>query len=168
MTEELDQVAADIITGLMDERDEALARATKAEADLAGCKIALEQAWASIRERDAAIAEAEARALAGVTTLHTVIADIRAATVGGKPMLSELSASIAEMREMDRAQAFAAGYEAGEKAEREAIVTHINGRIDHVDDCAKWGGSKQYLQSLKGGVMELKHCAAAIRKRGEG
>ena len=54
------------------------------------------------------------------------------------------------------------------KAEREAIITHIGGRVDHVEDAAKWGGSKQYLQSLKGGVTELNHLAAAIRKRGEG
>ncbi len=33
-------------------------RAEIAEAALAGCKIALEQAWASIRERDTMIAEA--------------------------------------------------------------------------------------------------------------
>jgi hypothetical protein len=50
----------------------------------------------------------------------------------------------------------------------EACADEISDRADFVEDSIKWGGSKQYLTSLKGGLIELRNIAAAIRKRGEG
>ena len=50
----------------------------------------------------------------------------------------------------------------------ETCVDEISDRADFVEDSIKWGGSKQYLTSLKGGLIELRNIAAAIRKRGEG
>ncbi len=52
----------------------------------------------AIAARDAMIAEAESLAL-DVTTLHRVISDIRAATVGGKPMLSDLAQALVAWRD---------------------------------------------------------------------
>ena len=111
---------------------------------------------AALPEVQALILTAEARALDSVTTLHTVIADIRAATVGSKPMLSEL------------AQALVAWRDEAVKAERQTIADACTDRADYLDDAAKWGGSKQYLASLKGGGVELRNMHAAIRTRGEG
>ena len=59
----------------------------------------------------AIVAEAVDAALDDVTTLHRVISDIRMATVGGKPMLSELAAALVAWR--DEAV----------KAEREALTS---------------------------------------------
>ena len=52
-------------------------------------------------------------------------------------------------------------------AEREACAVLASVRADSLDDAIKWGGGKVYLASLKGGLIELRNLAAAIRKRGE-
>ena len=100
---------------------------------------------AALPEVQALILTAEARALAGVTTLHTVIADIRAATVGSKPMLSELAAALVAWR--DEAV----------RAEREACVAECKHRAS-----TREGIGDFHL------MREAERCAAAIRKRGEG
>ena len=100
---------------------------------------------ATLPEVQALILTAEARALAGVTTLHTVIADIRAATVGSKPMLSELAAALVAWR--DEAV----------RAEREACVAECQHRASQHEN------NGHYLL-----MREVELCAAAIRKRGEG
>ena len=53
----------------------------------------------AIAAMDALIAEAVASALDSVTTLHRVISDIRAATVGTKPMLSDLAKALVAWRD---------------------------------------------------------------------
>ena len=120
------------------------------------CATVAESIIDAIAARDAMIAAAETRALDSVTTLHRVISDVRAATVGTTPMLSDL------------AQALVAWRDEAVKAERQTIADACTDRADYLDDAAKWGGSKQYLASLKGGVVELRNMHAAIRKRGEG
>ena len=111
----------------------------------------------AIAARDAMIAAAEARALAGVTTLHTVIADIRAATVGSNPMLSELAAALVAWR--DEAV----------RAEREACARLV--------DCGCDKRQKAAVIEAKTSAERARACgqyncgaedADAIRKRGEG
>ena len=99
----------------------------------------------AIAARDAMIAAAEALALAGVTTLHTVISDIRAATVGITPMLSELAAALVAWR--DEAV----------MAEREACVAECKHRAS-----TREGIGDFHL------MREAERCADALRKRGEG
>lgn len=98
---------------------------------------------AALPEVQALTAAAEARALDSVTTLHTVIADIRAATVGSKPMLSEL------------AQALVAWRDEAVRAEREACAVTV-------EFCAT-----DCIFEAKAGRLN-DQWAAAIRKRGEG
>ena len=101
--------------------------------------------YAALPEVQALTAAAEARALDSVTTLHMVIADIRAATVGSKPMLSEL------------AQALVAWRDEAVRAEREACVAECQHRASQHEN------NGHYLL-----MREVELCAAAIRKRGEG
>lgn len=97
------------------------------------------------------IQAAEQRALDSVTTLHTVIAAIREATVGSKPMLADLPAALVEWRR-----------EAVD-AEREAFAALAVAQADRLSDAAKWGGGPKYVASVKGGEAELRNLAAAIR-----
>lgn len=94
----------------------------------------------AITARDAMIAEAETRALDSVTTLHTVIAYIRAATVGDRPMLSDLAAALVAWRD-----------EAAAK-EREACA-------QEVDD---------WFYDPASDELTDRRLGDAIRKRGEG
>lgn len=100
---------------------------------------------AALPEVQAIVDAAVKAALDDVTTLHTVIADIRAATVGSKPMLSELAAALVEWR--DEAV----------RAEREACVAECKHRAS-----TREGIGDFHL------MREAERCAAAIRKRGEG
>ena len=50
--------------------------------------------------------------------------------------------------------------------ERGELADKAVDRAEYLEDAAKWGGSKQYLASIKGGAIELRQHAAAIRKRG--
>ena len=111
----------------------------------------------AIAARDALILTAEARALDSVTTLHTVIANIRAATVGDRPMLSELAAALVAWR--DEAV----------RAEREACARLV--------DCGCDKGQKAAVIEAKNSADRARACgqyscgaedADAIRKRGEG
>ncbi len=49
-------------------------------------------------------------------------------------------------------------------AERERCAKVIEMRSDYLEDAIKRGGGKTYETSLKGGLTELRHIAAAIRK----
>ena len=49
-------------------------------------------------------------------------------------------------------------------AERERCAKVASARADYLEDAIKFGGSKKLIASLKGGVLELRHIAAAIRK----
>lgn len=111
---------------------------------------------AALAARDAMIAEAETRALAGVTTLHTVISDIRAATVGITPMLSDLAQALVSWRDEavakereDCARMVDCGCEKGQKA---AVIDPKNG-ADRARACGQYNCGAED--------------AAAIRKRGE-
>ena len=66
---------------------------------LAGGPTSTENEYILKSASDAQIAAAVQAALDGVTTLHTVIADIRAATVGTKPMLADLPAALVAWRD---------------------------------------------------------------------
>ncbi len=112
---------------------------------------------AALPEVQALTAAAEARALNSVTTLHTVISDIRAATVGTKPMLSELAAALVAWR--DEAV----------RAEREASARLV--------DCGCDKRQKAAVIEAKTSAERARACgqyncgaedADAIRKRGEG
>ena len=133
-----------LIVELVDERD-------KAKADLQNPAV-----LAALPEVQALILTAEARALAGVTTLHTVIADIRAATVGSKPMLSELAAALVAWR--DEAVA----------AEREACAALADKTADKYWRSLLITRSETEVEVDDGKMDAAFEIAAAIRKRGEG
>ena len=114
-------------------------------------------ARAALAARDAMIDKAETRALDSVTTLHTVIADIRAATVGYRPMLSDLAQALVSWRDEavakereDCARMVDCGCEKGQKA---AVIDPKNG-ADRARACGQYNCGAED--------------AAAIRKRGEG
>ena len=64
-----------------------------------------------------------------------------------------------------RTDLIAAMIEEAVQAEREACAVMIEQRADYLDDAIKCGGSKEYLNSLDGGRIELRSKAAAIRAR---
>ena len=113
--------------------------------------------YAALPEVQAMIAAAETRALDSVTTLHTVIAHIRAATVGDRPMLSELAAALMAWR--DEAV----------KAEREACLAIISEYAENeiLKPASGWPDEEVRAWN-NGGLDHLLAAAAAIRKRGEG
>jgi hypothetical protein len=113
--------------------------------------------YAALPEVQALIAAAEARALDSVTTLHTVIADIRAATVGSKPMLSDLARALVAWRDEAVAK------------EREACLEIINeyGQDDILQPASAWNDDEVRAWN-NGGLDHLIAVADAIRKRGEG
>lgn len=51
--------------------------------------------------------------------------------------------------------------DAREAALREAAKV-LADRAGYLEDAVKWGGSKQYLASLKGGAIELRHARNSI------
>ena len=54
--------------------------------------------------------------------------------------------------------------DAAVEAERERCAKVADVRADLIEDAIKWGGGITYLTSLKGGLIELRNNAAAIRK----
>jgi hypothetical protein len=54
--------------------------------------------------------------------------------------------------------------DAAVKAERERIAAMIETRADYLEDSIKFCGNKKLIVSLKGGTIELRRIAAAIRK----
>lgn len=77
-----------------------------------------------------AVAEMIRQAVADATGLHLVIAAIREATVGGKPMLSDLPAALLEWRQQAVEQ------------EREACAKV----------CEKWGGENNTAQAIAAAI----------------
>lgn len=45
----------------------------------------------------------------------------------------------------------------------EACADKCADRAVYIEDCIKWGGTKTYLTSLKGGIIELSNTGSAIR-----
>lgn len=75
---------------------------------------------------------------------------------------------LAEALETAEAAAFSAGFEAGERAEREACAILLSERVDTLDDAIKRSGRKRHTSHpLMAALIELHNIAAAIRKRGE-
>lgn len=96
------------------------------------------------------VAEAVQAALDDVTTLHRVIADIRMATVGSKPMLSELAAALVAWRAEAVRQALGI---------TKPLAAELLQWID--DELGRWPTDTAYAD-------DLARFAAAIRARGEG
>lgn len=53
--------------------------------------------------------------------------------------------------------------EAAVKRALEAAADKCADRSLYIEDCIKWGGSKTYITSLKGGIIELSDTGQAIR-----
>ena len=100
-----------------------------------------------------AVAEMIQQAVADATGLHLVIAAIREATVGGKPMLSDLPAALLEWRQQAVEQ------------EREACAQVVSVQARPFTE-AKTGEcqNKQLIESIEAALLSI---AAAIRARGE-
>ena len=112
---------------------------------------------AALPEVQAMIADAETRALDSVTTLHRVIADIRAATVGYRPMLSELAQALVSWRDeavANERDACARLVDCGcDKSQKTAVIEAENS-AERARACGQYNCGAED--------------AAAIRKRGEG
>lgn len=100
-----------------------------------------------------AVAEMIRQAVADATGLHLVIAAIREATVGGKPMLSDLPAALLEWRQQ------------AVQAEREACARIVSVQARPFTE-AKNGEcqNKQLIESVEAALLSI---AAAIRARGD-
>jgi hypothetical protein len=53
--------------------------------------------------------------------------------------------------------------EAAVKRAIEACADKCAERALYIEDCVKWGGSKTYVTSLKGGIIELANVGPSIR-----
>jgi hypothetical protein len=62
-----------------------------------------------------------------------------------------------------RADIHRAEVEAAVKRAIEACADKCAERALYIEDCVKWGGSKTYVTSLKGGIIELANVGQSIR-----
>jgi hypothetical protein len=65
--------------------------------------------------------------------------------------------------EKKRADDAEADREAAVKRALEAAAEKCAERALYIEDCVKWGGSKTYITSLKGGIIELANVGPLIR-----